>query len=277
VLALFKRKLYYVYGLREMRSKSKIKSPLRWYDPILLKILPPVAMLLIKLLLFSCRVIKVEGRQKEIDALAKSQGRAVYATWHQRVIFHARHLAHKNLTVMVSQSRDGEYATRLLNLFGHKNVRGSSTRGGSQALKELTQKIKEGGRGGILADGPLGPARVAKIGAVIMAHEAQVPLIPLIWGVDRCWILNSWDRFLVPKPFARIVICYTEPIWIPPSVGGKELEDYRRLLEERLNQGTRWCDTHFGTERPWRKVKEKGQTEVGPLDLSSDQQDSQNL
>jgi lysophospholipid acyltransferase (LPLAT)-like uncharacterized protein len=260
-----------------MTSKSKITFPLRWYDPILLNILPPVVTLLIKLLLFSCRVIKVEGRQKEIDALAKSQGKAVYAIWHQRVIFHARHLAHKNLTVMISQSRDGEYAVRLVRLFGHTNVRGSSTRGGSQALKELTQKIKEGGRGGILADGPLGPARVAKIGAVIMAHEAQVPLIPLTWGVDRCWILNSWDRFLVPKPFARIVIHYPEPIWIPPSVGGKELEDYRRLLEERLNQGTRWCDTHFGTERPWRKVKEKDQIEVGPLDLSSDQKDSQDL
>jgi len=261
-----------------MTSKSKIISPLRWYDPILLNILPPVVSLLIKLLLFSCRVIKVEGREKEAEALAQSQGKAVYATWHQRVIFHARHLAHKNLMVMVSQSRDGEYAVRLLNLFGHKNVRGSSTRGGPQALKELTQKIKEGDRGGILADGPLGPARVAKIGAVIMAHEAQVPLITVTWGADRCWILNSWDRFLVPKPFARIVIYYPEPIWIPPSVGGgKELEEYRGLLEERLNQGTRWCDTHFGTERPWRKVKEKGQTEVGPLDLSSNQKDNQDL
>jgi len=260
-----------------MRSKSKEKSLLRWYDPILLNILPPVVTLLIKLLLFSCRVIKVEGRQKETEALAQSQGKAVYATWHQRVIFHARHLAHHDLTVMVSQSRDGEYAVRLLNLFGHKNVRGSSTRGGPLALKELTQKIKEGGRGGILADGPLGPARVAKIGAVIMAHEAQAPLIPLTWGADRCWIINSWDRFLMPKPFARIVIHYPEPIWISPSADKEELEGYRRLLEERLNQGTRWCDTHFCPERPWRKVKEKGQIEVGPLDLSSDQEDNQDL
>ena len=260
-----------------MKSKSKITSPLRWHDSIFLNILPPLVTLVIKLLLYSCRVIKVEGREKETEALAQSQGKAVYATWHQRVIFHARHLAHHDLTVMISQSRDGEYATRLVRLFGHTNVRGSSTRGGSLALKKLTQKIKEGGRGGILADGPLGPARVAKIGAVIMAHEAQVPLIPLTWGVDRCWIINSWDRFLMPKPFARIVIYYPEPIWISPSVGGKKLEDYRRLLEERLNQGTCWCDTQFGPERPWRKVKEKGQIEVGPLDLSSDQKDNQDL
>jgi len=258
-----------------MRSKSAEKSLLRWYDPILLKVLPPVVALLIKLLLFSCRVIKVEGREKETEALAQSQGRAVYATWHQRVIYHARYLAHHDLTVMVSQSRDGEYAVRLVSLFGHKNVRGSSTRGGSQALKEMTQKIKEGEKGGILADGPLGPARVAKIGAVIIAHNAQVPLIPILWGVDRCWTLNSWDRFLIPKPFARIVIYHVEPIWIPPSADGEKLEAYRRLLEESLNQGTRWCDECFGPERPWRKVKEKGVLEVGPLDLIPGQQDGQ--
>jgi len=256
---------------------SKIKSPLRWYDPIFMTILPLVVTLVIKFLLYSCRVIKVEGMEKETEALAQSQGKAVYATWHQRVIFHGRHLAHKNLTVMVSQSRDGEYATRLVRLFGHTTVRGSSTRGGPLALRELTQKIKKGDRGGILADGPLGPARVAKIGAVIMAHEAQVPLIPLTWGVDRCWTINSWDRFLIPKPFARIVIHYPEPIWISPSADRKELESYRRLLEERLNQGTRWCDTQFGPERPWRKIKEKGQREVGPLDLSSDQKDNRDL
>jgi lysophospholipid acyltransferase (LPLAT)-like uncharacterized protein len=257
-----------------MTSRSKKKSPLRWYDPILLNILPPVVTMVIKLILYSCRVIKVEGRERAVEALEQSQGKAVYAIWHQRVIFQGRHLAHKNLTVMVSQSRDGEYATRLVNLFGHTTVRGSSTRGGALALKELTQKIKEGSRGGILADGPLGPARVAKIGAVIMAHEAQAPLIPVTWGADRCWVINSWDRFLMPKPFARIMIYYPEPIWISPSANEEKLESYRCLLEERLNQGTRWCDTQFGPERPWRKVKEKGQTEVGPLDLSSDQKDN---
>ena len=256
-----------------MSSKSKIKFPLRWYDPIFLTILPPLVTLLIKLLLYSCRLMKVEGIEKAARALAQSRGKAVYATWHQRVLFHGRHLANKNLTVMISQSRDGEYAVRVVSLFGHKNVRGSSTRGGSRALKELTQKIKEGERGGILADGPVGPARIAKIGAVIMANEAQAPLIPLIWGADRCWTLNSWDRFLIPKPFARIVIYYAEPIWVAPSVDGKNMEDYRRLLEERLNQGAHWCDRHFGSERPWRKVKKKGQREVGPR-LPYDQKDT---
>ena len=115
----------------------------------------------------------------------------------------------------------------------------------------------------MLADGPLGPARVAKIGSVVIARDAEVPLIPVLWGADRCWIFNSWDRYLVPKPFARVAIFYAEPIWIPRSAVEEELEGYRRIFEERLNQGTRWCDEQFGSERPWRKVTEEGMPEIG--------------
>ena len=70
---------------------------------------------------------------------------------------------------------------------------------------------------------------------------------------------------MIPKPFARIVFYYGEPIWVPDSVGKDELETFRQVLEERLNTGTSWCDAHFGPDRPWRKVKEKGVPEVGPL------------
>jgi lysophospholipid acyltransferase (LPLAT)-like uncharacterized protein len=245
--------------------KSTKHSPLRWYDPILLRLLPPLATVIIWVMTRSCRIVKVEGEEKELEALARSRGRAVYATWHQRALFHARYFAGRDLTVMASLSRDGEYGVHLIKWLGHKAVRGSSTRGGYQALRELTEKIMQDARGGMLADGPVGPARVAKIGSVVMARNAEVPLLPVVWGADRCWVLNSWDRFLIPKPFARIVFCHAEPIWIPRSAQGESLETYRSLFEERLNQATRWCDEHFGSERPWRKVREKGMIEVGPL------------
>lgn len=245
--------------------KSSSHSPLRWYDPILLNLLPPLAIVIAKLLTRSYRLIKVEGGKKQSEALALSKGRAVYATWHQRALFHVRYFTGRDLTVMVSLSRDGEYGTRLVKWLGHKSVRGSSTRGGSQALKDLTERIKQDARGGMLADGPVGPARVAKIGAVVMARNAEVPLLPVVWGTDRCWVLNSWDRFLIPKPFARIVFCHAEPIWIPRSAEGESLETYRSLLEERLNQATSWCDEHFGSQRPWRKKGEKGVNKIGPL------------
>jgi lysophospholipid acyltransferase (LPLAT)-like uncharacterized protein len=245
--------------------KTRKPDQLRWYDAIFLRVLPPLAVLLVKVWMLSCRVVRIEGIEGEREALERSGGRAVYATWHQRLIYHSRYFGSRHITIMISQSRDGEYAARVGSWFGFRNVRGSSTRGGRKALKEITKRIREGEMGGMLADGPQGPARVAKIGSVIMARDAGVPLLPVLWGADRCWTLNSWDRFLIPKPFARVVICHGEPIWVPPSAQGEALEEYRRLFERRLNEGTRWCDLQFGEERPWRRVKKEGVPETGPL------------
>ena len=260
-----------------MKTKSPKSIRLRWYDPIFLRVLPPFAALLIKLLMFSCRVIKLEGKEKVEEALTQSGGRAVYATWHQRLAYHYLHLSGRNVTIMISQSRDGEYARRIAGSIGFKSVRGSSTRGGREALEELTQRVIQGESAGMLADGPVGPARVAKMGSVVMARNAQVPLVPVVWGADRCWIFNSWDRHLIPKPFARGVIYFAEPIWIPRSAQEEELVAYRKHLEDILNQGTRWCDEQFGPERPWRKVKEKGIPEVGPLEDALRPESSYNI
>lgn len=239
-----------------MKAESHNKKRYRWRDPVIFYIVIPLVALLVKVILFSCRLTRIEGADLESKALEESGGKAVYATWHQRIFFHARGLSDKDLTIMVSQSRDGEYAARLAGFFDVKTVRGSSTRGGSGALKELTHKIEnEGTNGGMVVDGPVGPARVAKIGAALMARNAQVPLIPRVWSADRCWVLNSWDRLIIPKPFAKIVYYHADPILIPASAKGDEMEKYRKLLEDRLNEATAWCDKQFGEEKPWHKTK----------------------
>lgn len=238
----------------------------RWYDHILLRIIPPLGALLIKLLMGTCRVVQVVGQEKEREAISRSENGALYATWHQRMSYHSHYFGSRHVTIMISRSRDGEYAARIAAWLGLKNVRGSSSRGGLGALKALVQRIREGEIGGMLADGPQGPARVAKAGSVLIARDAEVSIIPVVWSADRCWMFNSWDRYLVPKPFARVAIFYAEPLWIPRSTRGEKLEEYRRLLEDRLNQGTRWCDEQFGSERPWRKVTEDGTSEIGPLE-----------
>lgn len=249
-----------------MKTGSPRNTQLRWYDPLLLSILCPLIALLIKVLMLSCRVIKVEGEEEQKEAVERSCGRAVYATWHQRMPYHFHYFGSRHVTMMISQSRDGEYAARIAHWLGFRSVRGSSTRGGSKALKAIIAEIKRGETGGMLADGPLGPARVAKMGSVIIARDTEAPLIPVLWGADRCWVLNSWDRYLIPKPFARVVIHYAKPIWIPASATGEELERYRKLFEDRLNEGTRLCDEYFGPERPWRKVKKEGIPEIGPVE-----------
>lgn len=247
-------------------AKPLEKTSLRRYDPLLLQVAPPIVAAAIKLLMGSCRVVEVHGFERAKAALAESGGKAIYPTWHQRMSYHFHLFGPRHVTVMISQSRDGEYAARVAKWLGFKAVRGSSTRNGATALREIIRRIKEGENTGMLADGPLGPARVAKVGSVLMARSSGAPLIPVVWGADRCWTFNSWDRYLAPKPFARVVVRYAEPILVPRSARGDALESYRKRLEERLNEETRRCDLYFGAERPWRKVKEAGLPEVGPID-----------
>lgn len=248
-----------------MKKKSKNLRSLRWFDPILLRVLPSIAALLIKIHMLSCSVVKVEGLERHREALEKSGGKVIYMTWHQRMSYNFHLMGPRHLTIMISNSRDGEYAARVAQRLGFRDVRGSSSRGGSVALKKMTRKVMEGEPGGILTDGPLGPARVVKAGAVFMARSTGAPLIPVLWGADRCWTLNSWDRYLIPKPFARIAVCYAEPLWVPRSADTGELENYRRQLEDSMNRATRWCDEYFGQERPWRKVKKRGIPEFGSI------------
>jgi len=250
-----------------MKLQSAQTYPLRWYDHILLNLIPLVAALIIKLLLLSCRLVKVQGKEEVNRALEQSKGGVVYVSWHQRMAYNAHYFGREHLTIMISQSRDGEYAARVAKKLGYINVRGSSTRGGKKALRELVQKIKAGAAGGMLGDGPVGPARVAKVGSIVIARNSGVPLVPVTCGYDRCWVLNSWDRYLIPKPFARIIVWYGEPVLIPSAVRGKEIEACRLKLEVDLNRITRMCDEYFEKQRPWRKSK-KGLPEFGPVETS---------
>jgi lysophospholipid acyltransferase (LPLAT)-like uncharacterized protein len=236
----------------------------RWVDAFLMAVLPALAAFAIKTLLVTCRVVKTEGTERHDEAIRSSGGGAVYVTWHQRMFYFFYFGGSHHVTTMVSRSRDGEYVARLASWLGFRTVRGSSSRGGATAVRELVRRIREGELGGMLADGPQGPPRVAKTGTVMIARDAKVPIIPVLWGADRCWTFNSWDRYLLPKPFAKIILLAAEPLWIPENAKGEELDPYRRLLEERMNEATRWCDEQFGLERPWRKATEKGMPETGP-------------
>jgi hypothetical protein len=205
-------------------------------------------------LMRSCRIQAKFGEKAVRNALKRSGGRAVYATWHQRMSYHFHYFGKLHLLMMISGSRDGEYAARLASCFGFGYVRGSSTRGGSQALKAMVEKLNEGlESAGMLADGPQGPPRVVKIGSLILSRDAGLPLIGVLWGADRCWTLNSWDRYLIPKPFSRIVIKYTEPMWVPAGTSGAALDGLRVEFERRLNEAARFCDLYFGSEHPWRR------------------------
>lgn len=222
------------------------KKNLRCYDPILLKILPPAGAFLVKSLLKTCSIVDIEGKDHPKPVL--------YVTWHQRMAFFARYLAQKHPIIMISQSRDGEYGRRFADYLGFGYVRGSSSKGGIKALRDMINYLKEGRSAGILADGPLGPPRVAKVGPIIIARESGVPIMPVAWGCSSFWTLNSWDRYLIPRPFSKIVIRYGSPIFVPKEAkSAKELELYRKNLQNTLETCAKWCDEFFGVTVPWKK------------------------
>jgi len=238
-----------------MKSKE-YKSPLRPYDRLLLLALPPLLALLIKVLTASCRVVKIQGLEREAEALAAS-ATALYATWHQRMMYLSRFMKPRRLWILVSQSRDGTYGAETAKWLGFRTIRGSSSRGGARALLQVSKQLKDGHAVGILADGPRGPARAAKPGPVLLAAKAGVPLLPVMWGADRCWVLDTWDRYLIPKPFARIAVHIGKPIYVPRATRREDLEVYRRRFQDEMNAAASWCDEQFGQERPWRMDSKK--------------------
>jgi lysophospholipid acyltransferase (LPLAT)-like uncharacterized protein len=238
------------------------RSPM--LDALLLNAAPPLTALFTRILMGTCRVVEVKGEENDLEALSRSGGAAVYVSWHQRIGYFVQYFRSRKISILISGSRDGEFGAKTAALLGFESVRGSSSHGGSRALRETIRRIRAGGRIGFLADGPQGPPRVAKLGPVLVARDGQAPVIPVIWGADRAWVFNSWDRFIMPKPFARIAVCFGSPIWIPRRTAMAEMETYRELLEKSLNEGASWCDTRFGAERPWRKASHEAVPEVGP-------------
>lgn len=187
-------------------------------------------------------------RFREIDAEGKRMadrhriGPGIYALWHaQQLPLTLRH-RNENVAVIISQSRDGELITRVVERIGYRAIRGSTTRGGSGALRELTRAGAEGHPLAITTDGPQGPARECKPGAVIAAARTGLPIIPTAAAAVRAWRFNSWDRFMVPKPGSIVYTTYGEPIVIPADVDGAVTAAWQESVTEALNRATSVCE-----------------------------------
>lgn len=140
-------------------------------------------------------------------------------------------------TLLVSLSRDGELVARALQFWGARVVRGSSSRGGREALRTLHRAMrKEGVSVLAMPDGPRGPERVFKPGTFVLAQVAGAPVVPLACRVSSAWRLRSWDRLLVPKPFARVDLAVGEPIPLPRELDAEEQAERLRELEGRLDE-----------------------------------------
>ncbi len=167
------------------------------------------------------------------------------AFWHGRLLMMP--FAHPKVpwATMISRHPDGEYISRVAERFGIYPVRGSARRGGPAALLGMVRASRKGYHLAITPDGPLGPREKVKPGTIELARVAGTPIIPSAYAASRGRFLRTWDRFLIPYPFGRVVFVVGEPIEVSPDAAAEEIEKTRVLLEERLSHVTALADAYF--------------------------------
>jgi len=170
--------------------------------------------------------------ERETEALAV-HGAVVYAFWHGRGWLIAGGAGRKGTAVLISLSEDGDVMARAAQRLGFHPVRGSSSRGGREGLAEMERGLAEGRSAAITPDGPRGPRHHAQIGAVVLAARSGKPIVPMGIASRPAWAMHSWDAFQIPKPGARAVVVYGEPIAVPREA---DLEPWRARLESALNE-----------------------------------------
>ncbi len=175
---------------------------------------------------------RVEGLE-HLERLRADGQPAVFGFWHGRILPTIVYFRDHRLVALVSQNFDGEWIARIITRLGYDTVRGSSSRDGGIAMRQLIRDTRAGRSTLFALDGPRGPARQAKDGAVWLAMATSVPVIPLHAEAERHWTVNSWDRTQVPKPFSRVALVIGAPIMVPRREA-EAVETHRAELERSL-------------------------------------------
>ncbi len=175
---------------------------------------------------------KVEG----LDHLHfEGEGRPpIMAFWHGRVLTATYYFRRRGIVVMISENFDGEWIARIIEQFGFRTSRGSSSRGGQRALLRLKREMDKGRPAGFAVDGPRGPARRVQPGAVWLAKLTGNPMVPFHMEASSYWSLRSWDRTQIPRPFSTIALTVGAPLDVPRDAAADEIETKRVDLEQSL-------------------------------------------
>jgi lysophospholipid acyltransferase (LPLAT)-like uncharacterized protein len=198
----------------------------------------PVALSAARLVLGSCRVVRIVGAEHIAESLQRAPS-FIPVYWHQHQLFCVKHLLSLRplgvkLGFLISPSVDGELGAMLVRSLGAEVIRGSSTHTGARALRDYYQALSHDNVSpAITPDGPRGPPWKFKPGAVLLAQLSQRPIIPMTYAASRAWKIK-WDSFVLPKPLARISIMVGEPVYVPKGLDAAGLEGLQADMEARL-------------------------------------------
>ena len=197
------------------------------------------------LVAFGFRLLQLWGRtlRYEIDDRAGMVGRSVTenyigALWHNRLLVFPlilrRFFPERHGAALISASRDGDLLADAVQRFGYDVVRGSSSRLGVTAILQLTQVLASGGDVVITPDGPRGPRYELGPGIIFLAQKSGAPVVPVNLEYSRCWRLGSWDRFIVPRPFAKVRVLINRPHNVKPTTTPEDFEAERLALQNAM-------------------------------------------
>jgi len=195
----------------------------------------PFLAVLYRLIRMYCRTFRlnIENEHAWLEYL-QNGGAVVLCTWHQQ-FFAAIHYFHKyreyHPGLMISQSRDGKIIASIAARSGWHPVRGSSSRGGSKAFRQMIHHLKETRLAAHIVDGPKGPAGKVKPGVIHLAHAAGAVIVPFYVSADNAWYFNSWDRFFLPRPFAHVTLRFGEMMKLDIVRHKEDVETHRLRLE----------------------------------------------
>jgi lysophospholipid acyltransferase (LPLAT)-like uncharacterized protein len=202
-----------------------------------LALIVPLGALVIRLLAWTWRIRMVNP--EAVAGLRAANAPYVFACWHGQMLPLLWAHRGQGIAILVSEHRDGEIITRIARTIGFNAVRGSTSRGGGRALLGLVAELQRGRPVAVTPDGPRGPAGTFAPGALVAAQRAGVPLLTVGAYASSAWRLKSWDRFLIPKPFARVNVAYGGPERVggdSPREAAAEVARFQTLLEQTLER-----------------------------------------
>ena len=176
-------------------------------------------------------------------------GGALISLWHGSMLLCMERYGDRGWNVLVSPSDDGDLSEGLLHSFGYRVIRGSASRGGARALREMLVHLGRGECVILTPDGPRGPRHSMNPGVAWMARATGHPIVPLGLACDRAWHFKSWDRFTLPKPFARVACVWGEPLQVPRAATPEDLTVLTEQIGDAMLDLEARAHAHLGVEQ----------------------------
>ena len=181
------------------------------------------------------RTLKTEYLGWDKVLAHRKDGPVILCHWHGDDLALLVPFAGKGLTMMVSRSKDGDLLSKIMTRLGYATVRGSTSRGGGQALRNLVRVVRSGRDVGLTVDGPRGPRTRVQAGVITLARLSGAPVFPGAAWADRRWVFKkTWHQTYLPQPGALVRIAFGEPILVPPKASKEEMEALRQKVEEEF-------------------------------------------